>query len=409
MWQDNAFAQNKVQNIVTLADTRGKLFTILMLSLAAATGIYWGFVADLNQAFYVFTSVLIAACPCVLSLASPVTYGTISRYFAHFNFYLKNALFVENMAKVKSMVFDKTGTLTELKSAEVHYLGKALTQSEKTYLKSLLHASVHPLSESIERTLQAETLRLDRVQEFPGKGIWGQVCNHSLWVGKADFVGERKHPHENHATQGATVWVNIDGTVKGRFIVRAQVRSGLEKAIHTLSQTGYHLQLISGDNASDSVRMQRLFGPKALLKFEMSPQSKLAHVQGLKSGDDLHKVMMIGDGLNDAGALQASDIGISITEDDGRFFPASDGLLHSNQLQKLPQFVQLAKKSHWVVNACFAASIVYNIVTLALAVQGLLTPLVAAILMPLNSMTVVLIALGGSHYWGRKILKTKLT
>ncbi len=402
LWQDDAFATDKIKHIKTITDRRGKYFTYIMLSFAALLGMYWWYIDSAHQAIFIFTCVLITACPCVLALAGPVTYGTISRYFARHKFYLKNALFIENMANTSQVVFDKTGTLTDTRNAEVKYEGLPLSQNHKTLIKSVLHAGIHPLSEVIYKSIVAETVETTDFKEIIGQGVQAQVAGRTIKMGKKSFV-------VNNALaatlpfQGSEVWVSIDETVLGHFVVKSKFRDALPQMISGLTGLHFPLHIISGDNDKDQDELRQIFDGQSTIKFNQNPQDKLDYIKILQKTNDT--IMMLGDGLNDAGALKKSNIGISITDEDGKFFPASDGLMHSDSFKHLALFITLARKSHWVINACFSASIVYNIIGLYLAAQGYLTPLIAAILMPLNSMTVVLIALGGSHYWSKKILK----
>src|SRR5690606_35051211 len=134
-------------------------------------------------------------------------------------------------------------------------------------------------------------------------------------------------------------------------------------------------------------RMRNLFGPDADLQFNQSPHDKLQYIRNLQ--EQGKKVMMVGDGLNDSGALKQSDIGIAVTDDTGVFTPACDGILHGDKINSLDKFIRLAKASAVILKAGFVISFMYNAIALSFAVTGNLTPLIAAILMPLSSISVV--------------------
>ena len=172
------------------------------------------------------------------------------------------------------------------------------------------------------------------------------------------------------------------------------------KSIKELS-SNYKLYVLSGDNNKEESKLKEWFGNESTLLFNQSPQSKLYFVESLKAKG--RNVMMIGDGLNDAGALKISDVGIALTEDVTSFSPSSDGIMDANSLVKLNQFLKISKAGINIIKISFIISILYNAVGLTLAVQGLLTPVFSAILMPLSSITVVVfttvsVSLIGKYY-----------
>ncbi len=145
--------------------------------------------------------------------------------------------------------------------------------------------------------------------------------------------------------------------------------------------------LLSGDNGSDRKAMKALFDPSVLMRFDQNPHYKLEFVKQLQDGGK--KVMMVGDGLNDSGAIQQSNVGIAVTDDSGVFSPACDGILDGKRLRDLDKFLSLAKYSSTILKIAFGISFFYNAIALSVAVSGHLTPLVAAILMPISSISVV--------------------
>ena len=145
--------------------------------------------------------------------------------------------------------------------------------------------------------------------------------------------------------------------------------------------------LLSGDNESDKAQMKFLFNPAVHLFFNQSPNDKLLYIQGLQRQG--RKVMMVGDGLNDAGALKQSDVGIAITDDTGVFTPACDGILQGDKIDSLDRFLDLAESSTAILKAGFVISFLYNAIALSFAITGHLSPLIAAILMPISSISVV--------------------
>jgi len=174
----------------------------------------------------------------------------------------------------------------------------------------------------------------------------------------------------------------------------------------TISNLGDRVKaLLSGDNRSEEGVMRSLFGNKVDLHFNQNPHQKLAVIQNLQQQG--HQVLMLGDGLNDAGALQQSQVGIAVSDSSGVFTPGSDGILEGDKLQYLDRFLKLAKQSTVILKAAFAISFCYNAIALGFAVTGHLTPLVAAILMPISSISVVSFSSLAVKYSAHKTFNTK--
>ena len=179
-----------------------------------------------------------------------------------------------------------------------------------------------------------------------------------------------------------------------------QYRSGLNKLISDLSPK-FDLHVLSGDNDSEMENLKNIFPKESTIKFFQSPNDKLTYINNLKANNK--SVLMIGDGLNDAGALKASDVGISIADDIYHFSPACDAILEASKFQQLQSYLKISAKSILIVKLSFLLSFLYNIIGLYFAVQGVLSPIVAALLMPISSISVVAFATFATNY----IAKTK--
>ena len=161
------------------------------------------------------------------------------------------------------------------------------------------------------------------------------------------------------------------------------------------------LHVLSGDNEKDKELLVSIFPKNAAIYFHQSPKDKLEYIEELK--DDGKKIMMIGDGLNDAGALGKADVGIAVSEDIFRFTPSSDAIIEASKLYLLPSFITISKFSKTVLKSCLGFSVSYNIIGLTIAISGQMTPLVAAILMPISSITVVFLSTFLVLWKGKKV------
>jgi Cu+-exporting ATPase len=197
------------------------------------------------------------------------------------------------------------------------------------------------------------------------------------------------------------VHVRFGDELRGRFVVGNSYREGIADMARELSDAGYDLHLLSGDNDSEKQQLIRLFGPHLKVHFRQSPQDKLDHVKHLQSLGK--KVLMMGDGLNDAGALRQADAGIAVTDATSLFSPASDGILDGSQAGKLARFLRYARTGRKIVMASFILSILYNLVGLSFATRALLSPMIAAILMPASSISIVLFVSLYTRIAARKI------
>lgn len=406
LWNNEAFAKRDKSRLVSFSDKVSKYFTIALLSLAIGTAITWLFIGDGAKAWGAFTAILIVACPCALALSTPFTLGNALRILGKNKMYLKNADVVEQMAQINQIVFDKTGTLTQNNSQEITFTG-VLNNDEKAWVAATVKNSSHPLSRSIYEYLDLNPKTETSIcNEVAGKGIEGEIEGNIIQVGSDTFVGIASTIASNGFDTPLTqVFVNINGELKGYFAFTNMYRNGVGTLTQNL-RTDYVLHVLSGDNNGEQVALQHWFD-RENLHFNCKPQQKLDFVNSLQN--DTKNVMMIGDGLNDAGALKQSDVGIALTDEVSNFTPACDAVLDASELETLPTFMQFSKKCVTVIKSSFALSLVYNAIGLFFAVQGTLSPLTAAILMPISSITVVGFTTGLTNIYAKrlKLLKAK--
>ena len=389
LWNNNIFKlkKNKEQSFI---HPWSRYFTAALFSIAVVTAIFWT-VTDTTKLLPAVTAVLIVACPCSLLLSATFTYGNMLRIFGKNKLYLKNAGVIESLAKTNTIVFDKTGTITQNHSSVVLYKGTPLSQKELAAVQAVTRQSSHPLSKIITDNLGTfnndQLLTVDSFIEFTGKGIEAVVNNLPVKIGSAAFV-EELYDAAGYDT-GSHIHVLLNKVHKGAFTISNDYRPGIKTAISVLQQKKYELHLLSGDNDTEKNNLYKLFGKNTDVQFNQSPQDKLNTIQQLQARHK--KVLMIGDGLNDAGALMQSDTGIAVSDNSAQFSPACDAIIDGSKIGTIHQMLAYAKSGKKIVAASFTISILYNIVGLSFAVQGTLSPIVAAILMPASSISIVLL------------------
>lgn len=381
LWNHEVFDKEQSHLFKNITDRISHVFTFAILLIASAAALYWHFI-DPNIAFTVFTAILIVACPCALALSAPFTLGNTLRIFGRNKLYIKNADAVESMASIDQIVWDKTGTITESGGHDIVWKGDELSPIQIDRIKSLTRQSNHPLSRIVYKYLYpAKTLELNHFKETTGSGISAIDDTVELKLGSAKFIGETVDANMNETL----VHYSENNVPVGYFILKNPYRSGVKTLIHSLSKYGQ--ALISGDSDGQKTVLQNLFGTNTELLFNQKPEDKLEYIKAKQENGK--QVLMFGDGLNDAGALKQSNLGISISEDVNAFSPACDGILDASSFQKIDRFLNFSKTSIAVIKWSFFFSFSYNLVGLYFAATNQLSPVVSAILMPLSSISIV--------------------
>jgi Cu+-exporting ATPase len=322
------------------------------------------------------------------------------RIFGQQKFYLKNANVIERMANISTIIFDKTGTITSNNKAEIFYEGKDLSKEESILLYNLLRASNHPLSRQLYDSLSEEkVIEFDNFEEITGKGIKAIFNGKKIKVGSASFIN---YKGEVDVFQ-TSVYLQIEEEYIGRYVFQNTYRKGLDAVFESLGSFS-KLAILSGDNEGEKIRLEKLLPKGTQFLFQKDPQQKLEYVKQLLQYGE--RVMMIGDGLNDAGALAQSDVGIVVSENINVFSPACDGILDATKFSDFPKYVSASKKSIKIIKWSFVFSFLYNITGLYFAVSGNLMPVIAAILMPLSSISIVIFTTIATSYVGNMLRKT---
>lgn len=396
LWNSTAFNkkhESKIESTVTFVS---KYFTFLILIIATSAFVYW-ITTDVKLAFNAFTAVLIIACPCALALSTPFTLGNTQRIFGRNKFYVKNTSIIEKLAGISSIVFDKTGTITETFNSKIEFVGNPLSEDEQNLIKALVLNSSHPLSLRIASLLNfTKKLDIENYSEESGKGISGIIDQKSILVGSRKFVSTKNLEENDISTN---VYVSIENKELGYFRITNVYRNGLREIVSSLIKK-YKLYVLSGDNEGEKENLLNYFESEKSLFFHQTPHDKLNFINDLQNKNE--KVLMIGDGLNDAGALVKSDVGISIAEDINNFSPACDGIMDAKSFKNIKEFIRFSITSKKIIIISFIISFIYNIIGISFAVQGTLSPVISAILMPISSISIVVFTTIATNFMAKK-------
>lgn len=396
LWNKDAFKKKSMDRMERF-DRWGRDFTWGVIAIAVIAGLVWLFI-DPGKSFDAATAVLIIACPCALLVTVAYTHGHLLNVFSRNNFYLRDSGVLNILAKPDAIVWDKTGTLTSQQKFTGNYRGEKLQDRDLIAISSLASLSLHPLSQMVVDYLDTDyQIKVENFAEETGQGISGEVNGKCYRLGSEAFI--RKSEREE-VRNGSRVYVEMGGQYYGYFELVHQYRRGLLPVIKAMKSKVKNT-VLSGDNNAEESHLRNVLGEGVDLKFNQYPDDKLEYLKKLKTQGS--KTLMIGDGLNDAGALQQSDMGIAVSDHLNNFTPASDGILKGDQLERLPDFIQLAAWGQKLIAGVFTYSAIYNMVGIWFAVRAELSPMIAAIIMPLSSISIILITFTGVYYFSKKL------
>lgn len=396
LWNHDSFAKKHADRFKSVTDQIAQYFTPAVISLALGGLAYW-YPTQPELAFQVFAAVLIIAFPCALALSAPFTFGNAIRILGRNRFFVKNSVVVDKLSQVDALVFDKTGTLTTSAPNSIDFNNIHWELEDQALVKAACRNSTHPLSRQIAMLLPGDLRHeVQLFDEIKGRGIVSIIDGRQVRVGNAELVGLSAGTDD----QGSLVYIKIDQDVLGYIRFQNNYRPAMASSLEALRKQ-CKLSLLSGDSDQEAAVLQPLFGPDADLFFRQSPSDKLDYIR-MQQEAGAQMVMMVGDGLNDAGALQQASIGVAVSEQAGQFTPASDAIIAGEQVPKMHQFLAFAKDSRKVIFVNLSMSLLYNVVGLSFALTGHLTPVVSAILMPISSISVVISATLLTNYYARK-------
>lgn len=382
LWERSSPKQERTR-YERISDRFGFVFTIGTMAIATIAFVAW--LPDVTAALTVVTAVLIIACPCALTIAAPVALGAAMTALGKRGIYLRAPRTIVDLLDIDVVAFDKTGTLTSHNS-QLDTSALQATSEEWCLVQALATQSTHPVSQSIVGNSDVGKHSLDAIEEFPGKGIRGIVDGIPVLIGTASFVN--------------APLINSEGThvaVDGRYLGVLHTLPTIHDQ-HRLQQLPQLRLLISGDSPRDEAHFKALFADKML--FNQTPIDKVNTVERLKEAGK--RVLMVGDGLNDASALRAADVSVSVTSSTSTLAPASDVVMRAESIGNVASLLSYASRIRSVIWYSFVFSMLYNVVGLGLAVSGQLTPVITAIIMPLSSLIVIGISVWGARYFVRR-------
>ncbi|MDX1285039.1 MAG: HAD-IC family P-type ATPase, partial [Draconibacterium sp.] len=395
LWNQDKTYEKPTDSLKTLSDNVSKYFTLIVIAIATIGFTWWMIKGETRTAIFVFTAVLIVACPCALALSIPFTFGNTMRIFGKNGLYIKNTDVIEKLSHINTIVFDKTGTLTQPNKNKVMYTGDELSIDEKEAIYSLVRQSTHPLSTAISQHFNRSTYHTpEHFVEVAGRGLFGKANNLEIRLGSEEYVDNNPVQQKQ---KSSAVFVAINNEIRGKYTISNKYRVGFEKVLNEL-KTKFNLYLISGDNDAEAQNLSTYFDSKRML-FDQKPGDKANFIK--MKQDAGNTILMTGDGLNDAGALMQADVALTVADKAYHFSPASDAVLEADKFHRLSNFIRFTNTSLNIVKLAFLISFFYNIIGIGFAVTGNLSPVVAAILMPISSVSVVAFATFVTRFMGR--------
>ena len=403
-------AQSSHAPIQRLADRVVPWFVAATLGLAAVTFVIWQG-RDLGFALMAATSVLIITCPCAFGMATPMAVAVASGLAAGRGILIRNGAVLERLSEVRHMVFDKTGTLTEGRPAVTAIRGQgqtwrrldpeqpeldALEQTQLARCAALERLSEHPVARAVlalgERAgIACETLRVESVEVAPGLGISGLVDGVPVAIGRGDWLARQGVTLMTDAAEAqensGLVRCALDGREVLQLEVRDRLRANAPAVVAALDRQGIRITLLTGDHEAVARRIGAELGEVAVIA-EVLPEDKdrvIAELQAAGQGP----VAMIGDGVNDAPALVRADVGIAMGSGTDVSIASADIVLMASDLTRVMEAAELSRRTLRTIRQNIGISILYNLVMVPLAMAGIVTPLIAAISMPLSSLAVI--------------------
>jgi len=378
--EDSLSSKPQIENTT---NELSKYFSITILSLAILSFLGWYlYNGSFENSLIIAISVIVIACPCALALATPIASLVGVSWLAQKGLLFKEAKFIETFAKAKTVVLDKTGTLTYGKLDVINTTIDDLSQEQLNLLYSLLDSSTHPVSKSVKIYLQnnyenLQNLPLENIEQIPAVGLKAKYKNLNLFGGK--LTNEKEYEYTTYSFK-------IDDKILATFELEDKIKDDAKELIEYFKQNNIEAIMLTGDNEKVAQKIASKIG---INKFEaqMTPISKAEYISKLKEQDKI--VVMVGDGINDALALSRSDIAIAMGNGADISIAISDVVILNDSLKGLQDSFYISKRTFNFIKQNLTISLIYNAITIPIAIAGYVIPLVAALSMSLSSLLVV--------------------
>jgi Cu2+-exporting ATPase len=415
-------AQASKAPIQCMADRIVPWFVAVTLTLAALTFAFW-VQQDFEKALMAATAVLIITCPCAFGLATPMAIAVASGLGAREGILIKNGAVFETLSDIDHYVLDKTGTVTEGRPAVTAvsdafgqwYADSATAMDETrrrdlTAIAALERLSEHPLARAVtaladESALGYRRLAVKDVRVVAGAGIAGHVDGRAVVIGSAEWLlrngvaladwpdadgAPGRYPDRGaepgRASQASVVHCAIDGVQVLRLVIDDRLRADAAESVQRLRDDGLRVTLLTGDRRAAAERIAAELGGIEVIA-EVLPEDKDRVIGELQRGG--HRVAMVGDGINDAPALVRADVGIAVGSGTDVSIASADIVLMSNELGRVHDAALLSRRTLRAIRQNIGLSFAYNTIMVPLAMAAMITPLVAAVSMPLSSLAVI--------------------
>jgi Cu2+-exporting ATPase len=373
-------AQLSKPKIAEIADVVARYFVAVILIVAAGTWFYWHSSRP-DDAFWIMLSVLVATCPCALSLATPTALTCATSRMGNLGILLRKSHVFETLCKVNHLIVDKTGTLThgDIEIDQVQLFGDLSEQQVLAIAASLESHANHPIARAFKPYVD-RTVKVDDVENVIGSGIFGSLDSKTVKIGSASYV-----LGDNQSAQANTVYLSVDGVHVANFVYRDPIRSETKEFIEKFQQSGVKVTLLTGDTKENAEIVASQIGIEDVIA-EAKPQDKLAYLKGTDK-DDI--TMMIGDGINDAPTLAGAHLSVAMGGGADVAKASADMVLLGDRLDRILEARELAQQTRRIIKENLAWSLGYNLLILPLAVAGFVAPYFAVVGMSASSIIVI--------------------
>jgi Cu+-exporting ATPase len=376
---------NKKPNIEKMANNLSGSFSLIILGLSISTFLGWYFYNNMfENALINAIAVIVIACPCALALATPVATLVGITTASKESIIFKESKFLETLAKADIVLFDKTGTLTQAKPTVIKE--EYLKEFDEDILFSLVSNSKHPISKAIANFIDSkQILELHDIKSITARGIKAKYKNQNIYGGNLEFIKENGIDFEINSQNSIFIFA-IENEVVAYFELKDKPKDGAKELLNYLNNNGYKTIMTTGDNKTVAQNIANEIGIKEV-KSNLLPQDKANIVNQFQEKG--HKVVMIGDGINDTIALSSSDIAIAMGNGADISIAVSDVVILNNSLNSLQKAFEISKRTFGNIKQNLVLSLIYNTITIPIAMLGYVIPFIAAISMSISSLLVV--------------------